>query len=64
VLGGLLDRLGVVRPAGGQRHIAVVLEQLRPAIPAARQQPQAVDEHHWLAASLIGALALLQLVLG
>src|SRR5215216_604746 len=53
------------RPATrGQRHIAVVLEQLGPAIPAVGQQPQAVHEHHRRAPGLVGALALLQLVLG
>nr|WP_324606162.1 hypothetical protein [Streptomyces griseus] len=64
VFGGLLDRLGVVRPAGGQGYTAVVLEQLRPAIPAAGQQPQTVDEGHRLAAGLVRVLALLQLVFG
>jgi hypothetical protein len=61
---GLLDRLGVVGPARGQGHIAIVLEDRRPAVPAAGQQPQAMDEHHRLAAGLVGALALLELVLG
>jgi hypothetical protein len=61
---GLLDRLGVVGPARGQGHIAIVVEDLRPAVPAAGQQPQAMDEHHRLAAGLVGALAMLELVLG
>jgi hypothetical protein len=53
MLGRLLDRLGVVRPAGGQGHIAVVLEQLGPAVPAVGQQPQAMHEHHRRAAGLV-----------
>jgi hypothetical protein len=43
---GLLDRLGIVGPARGHRGIARVLEQVGEAIPAAREQPQPVDEHH------------------
>ena len=41
---GLLDGLGVVRPARRERGVAGLLEERRPAIPAARQQPEAVDE--------------------
>jgi hypothetical protein len=40
----LLDGLRVVGPAGRERRIARGLEELGPAIPAARQQPEAVDE--------------------
>jgi hypothetical protein len=34
------DRLGVVRPPRRQRNVAGILEDLRPAIPAAWQQPE------------------------
>jgi hypothetical protein len=61
---GLLDRLGVIRPARRQRHEAVLLEQRRPAIPATRQQPQTVDEHHRSTPGGVGLLALLELMFG
>ena len=61
---GLLDRLGVVGPAGRQRRVAGLLEDRRPAVPAARQQPQAVDEHDRLQAGRVRARDLLGLVLG
>jgi hypothetical protein len=53
----------VVAQAGSGRHSRCPRTG-RPAVPAAGQQPQAVDEHHRLAAGLVGALALLELVLG
>jgi hypothetical protein len=43
---------------------AVLLEQRRPPVPAARQQPQAVDGHDRGPARLVGPLALGELVLG
>jgi hypothetical protein len=46
VLVGLLDGLGIVRPSGRKRRVAGLLEDRRPPIPAARQEPKAVDEHH------------------
>jgi hypothetical protein len=42
----LLDRLGVVGPARRQWRVSSLLEDRRPAIPAAWQQPEAVDEDH------------------
>src|SRR6185312_6067782 len=61
VLLGLADRLGVVGPAGGDGDVAGLLEDAGPAIPAAGQQPQAVDEDDGLKAALVGALDLLGL---
>ena len=59
---GLLDGLGIVGPAGRQRRVAGLLEDRGPAVPAARQQPQAVDEDDRLQARRVGALDLLALV--
>ena len=42
---GHFNRLGIVGPVRGHRGIARVLEQVGPAIPAARQQPEPVDEY-------------------
>src|SRR4051812_39496938 len=42
----LLDRLGVVGPIGGQCRVSLLLEVLDPVVPAARQQPEPVDEHN------------------
>jgi hypothetical protein len=39
-----LDGLGAIRPIGGETRVPVLLEQRHPAVPAARQQPEAVDE--------------------
>jgi hypothetical protein len=44
MLPGLLDGVRVVRPPGGQRRVAGLLEQRRPAVPAGRQQEEAVHE--------------------
>jgi hypothetical protein len=41
---GLLDRLGVVGPAGRQRGEAGLLEHRGPSVPAGGKQPEAVDE--------------------
>src|SRR5437879_13422655 len=40
---GVLDGVGVVRPSGGERRVARLLEDLGPALPPTRQQPEAVD---------------------
>ena len=40
----LLDGVGIVGPAGQQRCVPRLLEHLGPALPAARQQPETVDE--------------------
>ena len=60
----LLDRLRVVRPARRERGVAGLLEQRGPPIPAAREQPQAVDEHDRCLAGAVGLVDLLLLVLG
>ena len=41
----LFDGVGVVRPAGADSHVAGLFAERRPAVPAARQQPEPVDEH-------------------
>ncbi len=41
---GLLDRVGVVGPGQGDRRVARLLEVRGPPVPAARQEPQAVNE--------------------
>ena len=61
---GLLDRVGVVGPAGRERRVAGLLEDRRPAVPAAGQQPEAVDEDDGLQPGLVGTIDLLGLVLG
>jgi hypothetical protein len=61
---GLLDRLGVIRPPGRKGRITGLLEQLRPAIPTARQQPWPVNQHHRLAARRVSTRDLLGLLLG
>ena len=45
VLAGLGDGVGVVGPAGREGDEPVVLEEVAPGLPAAREQPQAVHEH-------------------
>src|SRR5439155_24890668 len=61
---GLGDRVGVIRPAGRQRGVSVLLEELRPPIPAAGEQPQSVNEHDWRAPDRVRTIHLLRLVLG
>ena len=61
---GLLHRVGVVRPARRQRGVAGLLEQRRPAVPAARQEPEAVDEDDRRQTGPVGAVDLLVVVLG
>src|SRR5690242_8526872 len=58
------DRIRVVWPTGGESGEAGFLEQRRPSIPAARQQPESVNEHDWCRASLVCALDLLRFVIG
>src|SRR5439155_23919410 len=43
---GLGDRVRIVGPARRQRGVSILLEQLRPPIPTAGEQPQSMDEHH------------------
>src|SRR5215468_1561041 len=59
-----VHRLWIIRPTGGEGGISSLLEQRGPAIPAARQEPEAVDEDHRLSTGQVGALDLLGLVLG
>jgi hypothetical protein len=55
------DRLGIVGPAGRERRVAGLLEDGGPAVPAARQQPEAVDEHDGRLAGSVRALDFLGL---
>ena len=57
----LLHRQRVVRPAGGDGHVAGVLEERRPPVPAGVQQPQPVHEHHRLLARGVRPVDLRQL---
>jgi hypothetical protein len=50
------DRVGVVRPSGRHGRVAGVLEEPRPPIPAAREQPQPVNEHEGLRAESFASL--------
>src|ERR1700730_13878878 len=61
---GLVDGLWVVRPARRERSVAGVLEPPPPTVPAARQQPEAVDEHDWLQPRRVRTLDSLHFVLG
>jgi len=60
----VLDRVGIIGPAGREGGIARLLEHRPPAIPAAWQQPQPVDEHNRGELRGIGMLDLLFLVVG
>jgi hypothetical protein len=64
VRAGLLDGLRIVRPVRGERRVASLAEELPPAVPAARQQPEAVDEDHRRVAGGVGRLDLLVFPLG
>jgi len=55
---GLFNRFRIVRPVRRQRRVAGLLEEVRPVGPAARQQPEAVDEDDWSFARGIGRLDL------
>jgi hypothetical protein len=54
VAAGGLHRGGVPRPVDGDGRVPLRLEALAPRVPAARQQPESVDEHDGLAARLVG----------
>jgi len=56
---GLLDGVRVIGPAWRERGVALLFEQLAPAVPAAREEPQAVDEHDRLLPLRVGAVDLL-----
>src|ERR1700735_468599 len=63
VLVGLLDRLRIVRPAGCQRTVASFLEERLPAIPAAWQEPEPMNEDDGSEPLVIRLFDLLGLVL-
>jgi hypothetical protein len=56
---GVGDRRRVVRPARGHRRVAGILDVVDPAVPAAAEQPQAVDENDRRAAGRVRPLQLL-----
>ncbi len=60
----LPDGLGVVWPTGREGSVAFLLEHRRPAVPTARQQPEAVDEDDRFSPRRVCALDLPGLVLG
>jgi hypothetical protein len=53
---GLFDRFRIIWPVRRQRRVAGLREQVRPVGPAARQQPQAVDEDDGGVARGVGRL--------
>ena len=59
----LRDGLGIVWPARSERRVAGLLEERLPAVPAARQQPQSVDENDRRAPRRVGVVDLLLFVL-
>ena len=61
---GLFNRCRIVWPVRRQRRVAGLLEEVRPVVPAARQQPEAVDEDDRRRRRRIRALDLLELPLG
>src|SRR5271156_919317 len=60
----LLDAVGVVGPTGRERGEAGGFEHLRPAVPTARQQPQAMNEDDRRQPRRVRARHLSGLVLG
>jgi hypothetical protein len=60
----LLDAVGVVGPTGRERSETRGFEHLRPAIPTARQQPQAMNEDDGRQPRRVRARHLNGLVLG
>src|SRR5215471_10236374 len=62
VLSGRGDCLGIVGPARCHTHIAGLLEERYPAVPARGQQPEPVDEHDGCRARGVRALDLRYLV--
>src|SRR5687768_11748373 len=63
VSAGFLDRFGVVRPRWRHTRVAVVLEQTDPAVPAAWQQPEPMDEDDRRLAVRVGFIDLALLAL-
>jgi hypothetical protein len=61
---GFLDRFRVVRPRGRYTRVAVLLEQTDPVVPAARQQPEPMDEDDRRLAARVGLIDLALLALG
>jgi hypothetical protein len=51
---GLFNRFGIVWPVRRQRRVTGLLEKVRPVGPAARQQPQAMDEDYRDVARSVG----------
>jgi hypothetical protein len=60
----LADGFGVVGPPRRERRVAGLLERRGPAVPAAREQPQAVHEHDGSQTCLVRPRDLLHFVFG
>src|SRR5438067_967869 len=58
------DGFRIVRPTRRECDVSCLLEQRRPTIPAARQQPESMYEHDGLESSLVRSIDLLSLVIG
>src|SRR5438034_7046532 len=61
---GFLYRFRVVRPGGRYTRVAVLLEQTDPVVPAARQQPEPMDEDDRRLAARVGLIDLALLAIG
>jgi hypothetical protein len=61
---GHFNRFRIVGPVRRQRRVAGLLEEVGPVVPAARQQPQAVDEDDRRVTRGVGRLDLPILPLG
>jgi hypothetical protein len=59
-----LNGCRIAWPIRRQRRVARLLEEIRPRVPAARQQPEPMDEDHRIIAGGVGHLDLLPLPLG
>src|SRR6266571_3262112 len=53
---GLLDGVRVIGPARRERRVALLFEKRAPVVPAAREEPQAVDEHDRLLPLRVGVV--------
>src|SRR6266702_3487957 len=59
VLLGLLNGVRVIGPARCESRVALLFEQLAPVVPAAGEEPEAMDEHDRLHSRVVGAVDLL-----
>jgi hypothetical protein len=64
VLVGLLDGFRIVRPPRRQRGVPRLFEHGAPAVPAAGEEPEAVDEHDRIASRCVRFVDLDDFVVG